>query len=314
MDLDYKKLVDLAFELHSKNDFDKAEEIYKALLEVNPDDVNIINLYGMLCLSKNRADEAVSFFSRALILKKLPYIASNLAKAFYIKNDFDNALKFYKQALEFGESDDIYYSMAITYKQLKRYKDAILCYNRALKLNPNNYNALYNLSILYSEKKDIQKAIDTAIKCTFVKDSEELRTLLSGYFEEQKDYKNAIKQLKKAVEFNNKNYLYFYNLGVLYSRTGHVDSAVTNYKKAFKLNPQNIESYVNLSALYAQTNRELSLKYIKIAYEYAPNEENVILALAKAYKDNNCNKESMYILKDYLAKNSKCAEAYLLLA
>ena len=50
MNAKYKQLFDLAFSMHSENKFNEAKLIYEKLLEINPDDVNVLNLYGVLCI------------------------------------------------------------------------------------------------------------------------------------------------------------------------------------------------------------------------------------------------------------------------
>ena len=42
--MNYKELTDTAFSLHKINKFNEAEKIYSLLLQINPDDVNVLNL------------------------------------------------------------------------------------------------------------------------------------------------------------------------------------------------------------------------------------------------------------------------------
>ncbi len=315
MNLKYKELSDKAYFYHSNNDFDKAESIYKKLLTLNPEDVNILNLYGLLCISKNNLPEAISSLTKAYILKKSSYIATNLAKAYYMNNELQKALQLYNQALSTGESDDIYYSIALTYKKLKDINRVIYNYKKAIELNPKNYNALYNLSLAYRDIDDIQNAILYAKKCIEINDKDEdACILLSGYYEIEKDYKNAIKLLERAVFINDKNYLYFYNLGVLYSRINNKEKAINAYNNAIFLNKIHVESYVNISALYKENDAETALKYLKIAYKIAPNAENVILSLARIYRDMYKNAESINILTNATESSTESPEIYSLLA
>ena len=48
----YKEITNKAYNLHSQNKIEEAENLYIKLLEIAPEDVNILNLYGLLCISK----------------------------------------------------------------------------------------------------------------------------------------------------------------------------------------------------------------------------------------------------------------------
>ncbi len=315
MSFQYKELSDKAFYYHSINNFEHAEKIYRQLLKLNPDDVNILNLYGLLCISKNNLSEAISCLTKAFILKKSSYIASNLAKAYYLNDEPVKALQLYNKALDLEKSDDIYYSIALTYKKLNDFDNVILNYKKAIELNPSNYNALYNLSLAYKDTGDISNAVLYARKCTEINENDdEICALLSGYYEEANDYKNAINSLERAIFINNKNYLYYYNLGVLYSKIDDRKRAIKAYNNAIFLNKLHAESYVNLAALYKNDDIQTALNYLKIAYKIAPQSENVYLSLARTYRDSDKNEDSIRILFDALEYNPLSAEIYSLLA
>ena len=315
MNLNYKELSDKAFYLHSNNELDKAETIYLELLEINPDDVNILNLTGLLYLAKNEFDNSISYLSKAFILRKSAYIASNLAKAYYMNNEPLKAVKMYNQALKFGKSDDIYYSLALAYKAVSKPDKTIECYKMAIKLNPKNYNALYNLTLAYKDTQDIEQAIVCAKECLNLRSNDDdVYAMLSGFYEQINEIEAAVDSLRKAVLFNNKNYIYFYNLGVLLSRLDRKKEAIAAYERAIKLNPENTESYVNLASLHKGDDNKKALEYLKIAYKLSPGEENVLLSLAQTYRDLYDNEASLNVLNQILKTNTLCAEAYSLSA
>ena len=188
MNSNYKELTDKAYKYHSENNFAEAEKIYTDLLKSNPNDVNVLNLYGLLCLGTKRTQDAINFLSKAFILKKNSYISSNLAKAYYMNNEPEKSIKIYKESLALEVNDDIYYSLGIAYKATKQYEKAIEAYKNALKIKPNKYNAIYNLSVVYRDSGDINNAIIYGEKCLELnKKDESLYTLLSGYYEEIND-------------------------------------------------------------------------------------------------------------------------------
>ncbi len=315
MNLNYKELSDKAYNFHKNNDFKNAELLYLKLLEIKPDDVNILNLTGMLYLSKNQISNAITYLTNAFVLKKTAYIASNLAKAYYMNNEYSKSIKMYKQALQFGENDDIYYSLALAYKKAGKTDNVIECYKKAINLNSSNYNALYNLTIAYKDANDTDNAILCAKKCLAIKaDDEDIYAMMSGFYEESGDLLQAVDSLKRAILFNNKNYLYFYNLGVLLSRLKMRNESILAFERAIELNSGNIESYVNLASIYKGTDNNKALELLQKAYKLDNLNENVLLSLAQTYRDLFDNDSSIKTINQILSINQNCAEAYSLLA
>lgn len=315
MVINYKELSDRAYSLHSANRLDEAEEIYKQLLEISPEDVNVLNLYGLLCLAKGDNDSAISLLSKALILKETSYIMSNLAKAYLSNGEIHNAIKLLEKAVLEKPDDDIYYSLAIAYKKINNTEKAIVNYEKALDINPKKYNASYNLSLIYKDLKDYKNAIEYAQRCLIISPmSEEIYALLSSLYELNNDLKNAVKSLEKAVLINPKEYLYYFNLGVLYSKLDKKDEAESCYKKVLEVSPKNIETLVNLASLYKTKNKNTALEYILCAYSINPYEKNVSLNLAQIYRDLNKNKESIEVLNSLINHIPDSDEAYSLLA
>ena len=311
MKFNYQQISDAAYNYHKQNMFDEAEKLYKDLLNIRPDDVNILNLIGLLYLSKNNSSEAISYLTRAYILKKSSYVASNLAKAYYYNSEPQKAIKIYEQALSYEENDDIYYSMALAYKRLNDYDNVILNYKKAIELNPNNYSALYNLSLAYKDINDIESAIFYAKKCIEIKNNDDdIFALLSGYYEDKKDYESSIDALRRAIFINNKKYLYFYNLGVLLSKKECPNESEAAYLRSIELNNNHIESYINLALLYKDRDNNKSLEYLLKAYEINQTDENLLLSLAQTYRLLYKNKESIEFLTKIIKNNQNCAEAY----
>ncbi|MBE7705196.1 MAG: tetratricopeptide repeat protein [Cyanobacteria bacterium SIG29] len=297
MTYNYNQLFNRAYNFHKNNHIKEAQTIYEGLLEINPDDVNVLNLYALLCMGNGNASKAVDLLSKAVILNGSALLYTNLAKAYYMNGEPDKSVIFYQKAFELEPSEDILYSMGISYKYLKKYNKAIDSYKRALKINPNNYNVLYNLTILYRDTDQLKKAIKIAEKAEFINpNDEDIHSLLSGLYEADNDYKKSIRQLQKAFSLNPQQYLYAYNQGVLYSKIGENEKAIECYKNVLVINPNHIETLVNIANLYKNDNKDEALKYLEKAFSLDSQEENVCLALAQEYKDLYCNEKSMQIL------------------
>lgn len=314
MDGRYKELTNKAFNLHKNNQFEEAEKIYTLLLQINPNDINVLNLYAMLCTSLNKYKEAIDVLTKAYILNPDTLIGANLAKAYFLDNQIDNAIKIFESELKNKPSDDIYYSLGIAYKKKKDFKKAIESYKNAVKFNPNHYSSLYNLANLYISLKMNNEAKEYGLRAAAVKPEDaSIHTLLAEIYEGEKDYNNAAAQMEKAFNINNRNYLYAYNLAVYYSKLNKRDKAVSYYNIALKINPGHVSSLLNLASIYKDENKEISLKLLIDAYRHEPDNENVCLSLAQTHRDLYNNEKSIQVLEKYLEKHPDCAQAYSIL-
>jgi tetratricopeptide (TPR) repeat protein len=95
---------------------------------------------------------ALETYRRAEVLRPdLPAINYNAGNALDQQNDFQRALAEDQQAIhstDAGIQDRAYYSMGNTYVHLNQLQDAIDAYKSALRANPSDTDAKYNLEII----------------------------------------------------------------------------------------------------------------------------------------------------------------------
>lgn len=80
----------------------------------------------------------------------------------YSKNDFQEAISLYESVLKtYGSSVGLYYNLGNAYYKDKQYAPAILNYERALKLEPNQADARFNLDMARARIVDKIEPLDT---------------------------------------------------------------------------------------------------------------------------------------------------------
>lgn len=73
----------------------------------------------------------------------------------YQKSRFQNAISLYNQIIKLGyESSNLYYNLGNSYYKIKDYTSAIYYYEKALKLEPGNSDARFNLILANSSIPD----------------------------------------------------------------------------------------------------------------------------------------------------------------
>lgn len=74
----------------------------------------------------------------------------------YVNDDYNNAIRYYNQAIETdGTSSELYYNLGNAYYRAGNIGYAIVNYERALKLAPNDDDIIANLEFVNSKIKDI---------------------------------------------------------------------------------------------------------------------------------------------------------------
>ena len=86
---------------HSKGNFSKAEEIYKNILQENPNDFAVLLNYGTLLSQTKQFKKAEDIFKKCLKIKpKDPMLLYNYGKFFHTNKNFEKAIKFYNESFE----------------------------------------------------------------------------------------------------------------------------------------------------------------------------------------------------------------------
>ncbi len=109
---------------------------------------------------------------QAMIARIMAYIADHpndvqkrtmLANIFYDKGDFDKAAPLYEQVLKLTPRDtNVMVDLGTCYRRLGRADDALALYDKALEVEPNKKQALFNKAVVYAfDKKDKARALKT---------------------------------------------------------------------------------------------------------------------------------------------------------
>ena len=213
--MDIQFLVNKAIKLHVRGRVDKAEEIYKKIINIDPNNIISLNNLGSILNTKENFEKSLSFVNRALEIKP-DYADALNNKGNCLKglNKFDEAIEYYKKALIIKpDFVGALNNLATSYNSIGRHEEAIPIFKKVIELKPNYYEALYNQGIclynlnLFDEAKDsYEKAIK--VKPDFIEayyNLSLLQMLQGNYKEGLKNYEWRKKRnkAKKYPQFDN---------------------------------------------------------------------------------------------------------------
>lgn len=82
-----------------------------------------------------------------------------LARSYHVQGDLDQAFQYYYQATQFNSTSFIlpYFGLGQMYIYKNDMENAALCFEKVLKANPNNYEAMKILGSIYATSKNSEK-------------------------------------------------------------------------------------------------------------------------------------------------------------
>jgi tetratricopeptide (TPR) repeat protein len=182
-------------------------------------------------------------------------------------------------------------ALAASKVQEKKYEDIELICEQVLKVDFDNLDALYLLSIAkykLNKKEEFETYFNKLLNLS-PNDFEANNSLGLSYLH-LGNLDKAIEHFKKATEIDPKNYIGWSNLGCQYRAKKVFNKAIECLLKSYKLNKKNHQTLINLAGAFAEKLEiKKSIFYLKKALAINPKS-------AAAHVDLGC---AYYLLGDY---------------
>jgi tetratricopeptide (TPR) repeat protein len=215
--------------------YSEAISEFVEVLKVFP---NSLEVYEKICycfLATNDFEHSIKFANEAIKISinsnnkaLLDKFYSILGEA-YSHDDFEKAIKYYKLALDENKDDNSSFLLYNNYKigecySLKDFleksnpdhlnlKQAILYYEKALKIDSKHFESTYSLGYCYFSLKEYKKAIDYYEKALKIDSNHYESTYgLGNCYRNLKEYKKAIDYYEKALKQEPNNFLIKWDL------------------------------------------------------------------------------------------------------
>lgn len=166
-----------------------------------------------------------------------------------------------------------------------KYNEAIMFFDRAVKLDPNFAKAYFNLGTAYYHQKNFLKAIEAlqrAVKIDplYANAYNQLGLTLADDLQ----FVKGQAALDEAIRQDPNHPVYHYNLGYLYNRWGKFKAAVKSLERSRQLAPERSETWVNLGfALIGLKRYRQAIEALQQAVTLDGNGVEARVFLAKAY-------------------------------
>ena len=208
----------------------------------------------------------------------------------HIQN-FVDAEKYFKKLLLIEINAENYYILGNIQKKNKKFHDAVLSFENAIKINPKFSEAHNNLG---NTKKSLNKKVEAIYhykKAIDLKNDNIAALIsLSTILKENNNYKELIKVYEKILNLDPKNIKTLYNLGTAHLFLGNASKAREYFENTIKIDPLNIPAFRNyVSTLKIDETNKIFKIFKNLNFSTLKYENKVLLldALSKCYFDMN---------------------------
>jgi tetratricopeptide (TPR) repeat protein len=202
--------------------------------------------------------------------KKAFGIISNDLGLFLLSQDRNNeALKVFSRSIDIEPDNPItYVNMAyVEHAKMNNMHEAINYYNKALQINPNMFEAQYNLGYIYLSLNYIHDAIIHFTKASMInKNDINTRTSLDCAMKKKAEKEDSISQLQQKLLSDPKNIDLIRSLSIVYSCLGRYDASIKYLNIISQMVHSNSENEYNIACVYSRQGKiEEALKHLKNA-------------------------------------------------
>ncbi len=137
--------------------------------------------------------------------------------------------------------------LALTRQQLGYWQDSEALFRHALAVTENNWQAHYNLGVVFGKEGRTDEAIHQYREALRLKpDYADAHNNLGGDLSKKGQIDEAIRQYQEAIRLKPDHAEAHNNLGVALGKEGQTDEAIHQYQEALRLKPDYAEAHCNL--------------------------------------------------------------------
>ena len=163
-------------------DYQKAGDIFLRVVSINPNNSESQHRLGIAYFYLKEFKKAQEQFEQTLLLNyNHPEANQYLANTYLQLRDHEKALHYYFRQLDKQPLFETYYNLGVLLMMQDHFKDALLYFDQALTMNPDDIATYLNCGSIYLKSNQLEEAIksyEAALK--YNPQDEEIRHILSA--------------------------------------------------------------------------------------------------------------------------------------
>ncbi|MCC3584501.1 tetratricopeptide repeat protein [Microcoleus sp. PH2017_30_WIL_O_A] len=242
--------LNIAWEYHQAGRLLEAENLYRQIVEAQPESANVLCLLGIAVRQQGKVAEAIDFYDRA-IAQNPDFVEAHLNKAHVLMDvgATQRAIASYEQVIKMQPNSALAYNNLGWLKQhLGEIDSAISYYQTALQLDPNLLETAHNLAGLLKDKNQLNEAVACYLHALKINPNLTYSLIgLGRIFQQQGKLPEAFDCYQQAIALEPNNPEAQNNVGAFYHEQGNTKAAISHYRQALKLKPDFVDAINNLA-------------------------------------------------------------------
>ncbi len=261
--------------LISQNNINEAIESLVKVEVLEPTNSEMLLLKGVINSRKKYHRDAINCFKESIANMEEPddepYLC--LAEEYKILDQHDLAKEMLEKALRLDpENFETIMELAMCCDIVKNFKRSIKLYNIVLDQEPYSYLNWFNLGMAYFNLGKIEKSIESFDFAIVIKDD-----FSSAYFSKAcslaslDEYEEAIEVYKETFKHESPESITYYSIAECYEELDDLENAFNYYKNCTTLDPLFADGWIGMSATTDfEKNAEGAVSYIRKAITLEP--------------------------------------------
>ena len=144
---------------------------------------------------------------------------------------------------------------ALTLLRKRDFERALACWRKAIEMNPQDPDFLYNTALVYLEMKNLNRGLDRCLEtlriCPIY-----IRAyfVLGSIYSKMRQFKQSIHFLREGLLLQNNNLLALVNLGAVLSIEKNYPDAIRVFERVISISPKEVRAYLGLGKVYLAQN------------------------------------------------------------
>ena len=304
----------IAFQHHQAGRLQAAEQIYRLILQAEPNHADAMHLLGVIAHQVGKHDIAVEHIERAIGLNgNVAAFHNNLGEAYLALGRIPEAVACYRQALQLKPDYTVAHNnLGAAFKDQGKLDEAVACCRRALELKPDYAEAHNNLGVAFKD----QGKLDEAVAC--LRRALELKPHFAAAHNnlglacwDQGKRDEALACWRRALELKPDYAEAHYNLGNAMKDQGKLDEALACYRRALELKPDYAEAHNSLGVAFTEQGKlDEAVACYHRALELKPGYAGAHSNLGLAFQNQGKLDEALACYRRALELEPDLAEAH----
>ena len=258
---DFNNLLAAAQYRFAQKDFPAAAALLEKLVVQEPKNAEAYNLLGKVYHRLGRLEQAkASYQTASSLAPDLLEPRYNLAMLLLDQGDSENSRRIMSEVCKSNANPEYIHDLGVVDEKLGQTQEALLCYQQAVQLLPNNSQFHYSLARrLYLDNQVEASVAEYQKSLQLDPNNIDAHNNLGVALADLGRYPEAVEQYEAALKINsnypeaqqNLGYAQAHtSLGITYCKQGNSAKALEEYKKALVIDPNFADALYNLGLLY----------------------------------------------------------------